>query len=70
MRQDRDANSFKIRGGGILYYKEKSNIEKLDDLCFRSPDLEVLTCKLKLVNTRDIYNCVMYMPPTGDIHML
>ena len=67
-RLDRDRKVCKNRGGGVgIYCKDRSNVVKIDRLCFSLPYIEVLCCKLKLVNTRDIYLLCIYRPPDGDV---
>ena len=70
IRQDRDSNSNKSRGGGVcIYHKSKLNVKYVDSLSFCSPDLEIVTVMLKLVNTRDIYLSTVYRPPDGNVPM-
>ena len=70
LRQDRDSNSGKARGGGVcVYYKNCFIVTLIESLSFCSPDVELLTIKIKLENTRDIcYSCV-YRLPSSDVEM-
>ncbi len=39
----------------------------MNNMCLSNRSIEVLTCKLKLTNTRDIFLIVVYRPPDGDV---
>ena len=67
-RLDRDPEFCKQRGGGVgLYCKDKFNVIQMNNMCISCKHLEVLTCKLKLINTRDIYIMTVYRPPDSSV---
>ena len=39
----------------------------MNNMCLSDRDIEIMTCKLKLVNTRDILILTVYRPPDGDV---
>ncbi len=68
LRHDRNSNSNKVRGGGIVvYYNDGLNISSRNDLWICTPDLELLVMRLHLINVREIYFLVVYRPPAGNI---
>ena len=68
LRQDRNEKSDKQRGGGVcVYHKNRFVVTRMDELSFCSPDVELLTIKVKLKNTRDIYYSCVYRPPSGNV---
>ena len=72
LRQDRDGNSGKMRGGGgceCVYYENRFVVTLIDSLSFCSPDVELLTMRIKLENTRHIYCTCAYRPPSGNVEM-
>ena len=67
-RKDRDEASGKQREGGVcVYVKNKLLVSVCDNMTICTPHIEVLTIKLKLVRTRDIYLSIVYLPPDGDV---
>ena len=63
-RFDRDITVCKQRGGGVgLYSRDRFNVIMMDNMCLSDPDIENMTRKLKLVNTRDIFIITVYRPP-------
>ncbi len=69
-RMDRDIRSGKKRGGGIIaFVKEKLRIEMVDSHTFCSTEMEILTLKLDLTRTRDIFYLCIYRPPGVMSHL-
>ncbi len=68
IRQDRNLNSNKTRGGGIIiYYRDQLQISQRTELWLCTPDLELLVMRLHLTNVREIFYLVVYRPPSGNV---
>ncbi len=67
IRQDRNGELCKSKGGGIcVYIKEAYKCIKFDELCFCDRDLECLGIRLELPKTRKIFILNVYRPPAGN----
>ena len=68
VRSDKTAASGKTSGGGILCYcHSRFNVILWPVHSVCTPDYEILTIRIKLVNTRDWYLICVYHPPEGKI---
>ena len=67
-RADRDKNSAKSKGGGLLlYYKQGLKVFPIDQATKCTRDYEILTVRLELTGVKEIYYLFVYRPPDGDI---
>ncbi len=67
-RMDRNSKSGKARGGGVIaFVKEKLDVFQLDTHTECCKELEILTLKLDLIRTKEIYYLCIYRPPSGDV---
>ncbi len=69
-RRDRDKNSNKTRGGGLLAYA-KNRLEVTEKLEFSicRPHIETLVLQLKLPSVKEIYYIGVYRPPDGNVEL-
>ena len=66
-RWDRNSNSGKATGGGLLvYYKNHLNLSVVLDLSMCTPNIETMWVKLSLKQAWPQYIGVVYRPPDGD----
>ncbi len=71
IRADRNANSGKQTGGGIIvYYKNNLDVTAMPELTVCSTSEEVLWVKLQLKQTRPQFVGTVYRPPDGDYESL
>ena len=68
LRQDRGTGTGKKRGGGLLvYYRDNIKLTHIQDFCYNCVDYEIITARLHLENTKEIYFICTYRQPAGNI---
>ena len=67
IRLDRNPNSGKQGGGGLLiYYKSNRNVNLIQNSHLCTPDVELCWIELSLPNSRPTYICPVYRAPDGS----
>ena len=68
-RNDRDKNSNKKRGAGLLAYaRDKLQVNEKSDYSICTPHIETLVLQLHLPSVKEIYYIGVYRPPDGNVH--